>query len=190
MKNIEYIVVGLGNPGTNYEITRHNMGFIAIDYIANKIGCNIKISKFKGIYGIGEINNKKVLLLKPQTYMNLSGQSVLEAMMFYKIPPNRVVLIYDDISLPVGKLRIRKKGSHGGQNGVKNIINLTGTNNFPRIKIGVGNKPNENWDLTDWVLSKFSKDELKSLNEVLYNSYLALRLMVEDDIEKAMNLYN
>ncbi len=190
MKNIDYIVVGLGNPGSKYENTRHNAGFIAIDYIARKINCDINVNKFKGLCGICEIKNKKILMIKPQTYMNLSGQSVFEAMTFYKIPSDRIIVLFDDISLPVGKLRIRKEGSHGGQNGVKNIIELIDTNKFSRIKIGVGNKPNEKWNLTDWVLSKFSKEEIKNLESVLHNSYLALKLMLESNTEKAMNLYN
>ena len=190
MKNIDNIIVGLGNPGKQYENTRHNSGFMAIDYISSEIGCDISTNKFKAMCGTCEINNKKILILKPQTYMNLSGQSVLEAMNFYKISSEKIIVIFDDISLPVGKLRIRKEGSHGGQNGVKNIINLTGTNKFPRIKIGVGNKPNEKWELTDWVLSKFSKEELKDLEFVLHNAYMAVKLIIEGNTEKAMNLYN
>ena len=190
MNGLEYIVVGLGNPGKKYEKTRHNAGFIAIDFLADKYGANIDINKFSGLSGTCEISGKKVLFLKPQTYMNLSGESVVSAMKFYKLPPERVVLIFDDISFDVGKIRIRKKGSHGGQNGVKNIIMLSGSENFPRIKIGVGIKPDNFWDLADWVLSKFSENEFSLLKKTLNSVSAALELILNGDTENAMNLYN
>lgn len=190
MSNVDYILVGLGNPGKEYEKTRHNIGFIALDFVAEKLGIEINSQKFKSLYAFGTFEGKKVILLKPQTFMNLSGQAVLPFMSFYKVPLQNVILIYDDISLPVGKMRIRKQGSHGGHNGVKNIITLSGSQNFPRIKIGVGNKPNENWDLADWVLSKFSSEELNLINDTMPKVYDALSLIVKENIDEAMNKFN
>jgi len=190
MSSLDFIIAGLGNPGKEYEGTRHNAGFMALDYVASKVGCSISNSKFKGLCAMGKLSSKRVLLLKPQTYMNLSGESLIEAMHFYKISPNKVILLFDDISLPPGKLRIRTKGSHGGQNGVKNIITVSGSEYFLRIKIGVGNKPNPNWDLSNWVLSKFSKDECDALKSSLEKVYSSLELIINGSIEKAMHLYN
>lgn len=190
MSNVDYILVGLGNPGKEYEKTRHNIGFMALDFVAEKLGIEINSQKFKSLYALGTFEGKKVILLKPQTFMNLSGQAVLPFMSFYKVPLQNVILIYDDISLPVGKMRIRKQGSHGGHNGVKNIITLSGSQNFPRIKIGVGNKPNENWDLADWVLSKFSSEELNLINDTMPKVYDALSLIVKENIDEAMNKFN
>lgn len=188
--SVEYIIVGLGNPGKEYEKTRHNAGFIAIDTIAEKYGASVKKIKFKGLCGEAMIGNKKVLLLKPSTFMNLSGQSVTEAMRFYKVPPEKVIVIFDDISLEPGKLRIRRKGSDGGHNGIKNIIYLSGSDAFPRIKIGVGAKPNPKYPLADWVLSKFTNDEFKELTSACEKAADACSYMVAADIDKAMNLYN
>ena len=190
MSNVDYILVGLGNPGKEYEKTRHNIGFMTLDFVAEKLGIEINSQKFKSLYAFGTFEGKKVILLKPQTFMNLSGQAILPFMSFYKVPPQNVILIYDDISLPVGKMRIRKQGSHGGHNGVKNIITLSGSQNFPRIKIGVGNKPNENWDLADWVLSKFSSEELNLINDTMPKVYDALSLIVKENIDEAMNKFN
>ena len=190
MSNLEYMIVGLGNPGKEYEKTRHNAGFLTLDFLADKYNCSVSTSKFNALIGNCEILGKKVLLMKPQTYMNLSGNAVLSTMSFYKIPPERIILIFDDISFDVGKLRIRKKGSHGGQNGVKNIISLAKSENFPRIKIGVGGKPNEFWDLADWVLSKFSKEEFLKLESVFKNASIAIELIISGEIKKAMSLYN
>lgn len=190
MSNVDYILVGLGNPGKEYEKTRHNIGFMALDFVAEKLGIEINSQKFKSLYALGTFEGKKVILLKPQTFMNLSGQAVLPFMSFYKVLLQNVILIYDDISLPVGKMRIRKQGSHGGHNGVKNIITLSGSQNFPRIKIGVGNKPNENWDLADWVLSKFSSEELNLINDTMPKVYDALSLIVKENIDEAMNKFN
>lgn len=187
---MDYIIVGLGNPGKKYENTRHNAGFLAIDYISKKLNCEIQKEKFKALTGNLEYNNQKIIFLKPQTYMNLSGESVLEAMNFYKLPAEKVILLFDDISLPVGKIRIRKNGSHGGQNGVKNILLLTKSNNFPRIKIGINNKPDDSWDLADWVLSKFTSEENKILNNTFENVFSGLKLILENKIDQAMNLYN
>ena len=190
MGGIDYIIVGLGNPGKEYENTRHNSGFRAVDFIADKLGTDISQNKFKSLTCTVKIDGKNVMLLKPQTYMNLSGEAVVEAMRFYKVAPENTLLIFDDISLPVGKMRIRKDGSHGGQNGVKNIIALSGTNRFPRIRIGVGEKPSPVWDLADWVLSKFSKDENTLIDEVLCDVYGAVKMIIADDIVGAMNKFN
>ncbi len=187
--SVEYIVVGLGNSGTKYENTRHNAGFIAADCLADKLDVRIDRIKYKSLVTTCTISDKKVLLMKPSTYMNNSGLAVVEAMNFYKIKPENVIVIYDDISLDVGKIRIRRKGSDGGHNGIKNIIYLSGSDLFPRIKIGVGHKP-EKWDLADWVLSRFSEDELKTLSETTDKACDAVSLMIGGQIDKAMNLYN
>ena len=187
---VEYLIVGLGNPGEKYQNTRHNAGFLTIEYIAQKCGVKIDRLKFKALTADAVLAGKRVLLLKPQTFMNLSGQSVQEAMAFYKIPPEKVIIIFDDISLAPGKLRIRKKGSDGGHNGIKNIIYLGGSDAFPRIKMGVGAKPRPEWDLADWVLSEFSKDEQKQLFEAIEHAYLSAELMVQNKTEEAMNKYN
>lgn len=190
MSNVDYILVGLGNPGKEYEKTRHNIGFMALDFVSRKLGIDFNTQKFKSSYGMGNFGDKKIILLKPQTFMNLSGQAVVLLMSFYKVPPENVILIYDDISLPVGKMRIRKQGSHGGHNGVKSIVSLGGSNNFPRIKIGVGDKPNANWDLADWVLSKFNKEEMDIIESNMPKIYDALDLMVHEKIDVAMNSFN
>ena len=190
MSAVDYIIVGLGNPGDKYKKTRHNSGFIILDLIAEKLNVNFSFSKFDALSATCLFGGKKIMLLKPQTYMNLSGKSVLSAMSFYKIKPENIILIFDDICLPVGKIRIRKKGSHGGQNGVKNIITLCGTDNFPRIKIGIGNKPNDMWELADWVLSPFSDDELKTVKGNFDNIFKALEFMVNGKTDEAMSNYN
>lgn len=186
---VEFLIVGLGNPGRQYENTRHNAGFITLDVIAEKAGARVDRIKFKGLCGEGMLGGKKVLFLKPSTFMNLSGQSVQEAMSFYKLPPEKVLVIFDDISLDPGKLRIRRKGSDGGHNGIKNIIYLSGKDTFPRIKMGVGKKPNPGWDLADWVLSRFTEDEQKSLLDAAGKAASAAELIVQGNIDKAMNLY-
>lgn len=188
--SIEYIVVGLGNPDRKYERTRHNAGFIALDTIAQECCCEIKKLKFKSLCGETSIKGHRILLMKPQTYMNNSGQAVTEAMSFYKIPPERTIIIFDDISLDIGKMRIRKKGSDGGQKGMKSIIYLSGSDTFPRIKLGIGAKPDENWELADWVLSKFQESEYKELMKVSKNAFSAVELMVEGKTEEAMNSFN
>ena len=163
---VEYIVAGLGNPGSKYENTRHNAGFLAIDRLAEKAGVSIDRLKFKGLTAQAEVGGKRVLLLKPSTFMNLSGQSVQEALSFYKLPPNRCIVLFDDISLDVGRVRIRRKGSHGGHNGIRSIVDYLQSENFPRVKIGVGERPNPNYDLADWVLSVFTEEEMKGIREV------------------------
>lgn len=188
--SIEYIIVGLGNPERKYESTRHNSGFIMLDYIADKLGVKVNRVKFKSTVGEGRMGGHRVLLMKPSTYMNNSGQAVVEAMNFYKIPAENVIVLLDDINLDVGKMRIRSKGSDGGQNGMKNIIYLSGSDKFPRIKIGIGKKPNPEYDLAAWVLSRFTKDELKALETIAENSYDAVELIMDDNISEAMNRYN
>lgn len=186
---VEFLIVGLGNPGRQYENTRHNAGFITLDVIAEKAGARVDRIKFKGLCGEGMLGGKKVLFLKPSTFMNLSGQSVQEAMAFYKLPPEKVLVIFDDISLEPGRLRIRRKGSDGGHNGIKNIIYLSGKDTFPRIKMGVGKKPNPNWDLADWVLSHFTEQEGKALLEAAERAASAAELIVQGKIDEAMNRY-
>lgn len=184
------IIAGLGNPGREYENTRHNAGYLAIDMIAEKYGAKINKIKFKSLCGECMIGGVRALLLKPSTYMNLSGEAVREAMAFYKIPPEKTVIIFDDISLTQGRVRIRKKGSDGGHNGIKNIIYLTGSDNFPRIKIGVGAKPNADYDLKDWVLSKFSDGDMKEMQEAFKKASEAVEFMAEGKYDEAMNKYN
>lgn len=187
---IEAIVVGLGNPGREYEGTRHNAGFFVLDTLAEQCGVTMNRIKFKGLTADTTFGGKHILLLKPSTYMNRSGESVREAMQFYKVPPEQVYLIFDDISLEPGRLRIRRKGSDGGQNGVKNIIYLTGADTFPRIKMGIGAKPNQHWDLADWVLSQFTQDEAKLLAEAAGKACEALALMLAGQTDQAMNRFN
>ena len=188
--NIEYLIVGLGNPGRQYESTRHNAGFISLDYIADRLDVKVNRIKFKSTVGEARLAGHRCLLMKPSTFMNLSGQAVTEAMRFYKLPPQKVIILCDDINLNVGAIRIRRKGSDGGQNGVKNIICLSGSDEFPRVKVGIGKKPHPEYDLKDWVLSRFSDKEKTVLKETLPKIYDAVGLMVNDDIDKAMNLYN
>lgn len=187
---IEYLVVGLGNPDKKYENTRHNAGWLALDYLADKHNCRVNKIKYKSFVGECSIGGARALLMKPTTYMNNSGQAVVEAMNFYKIPPENVIIIFDDISLDVGKMRVRSKGSDGGQKGMRSIIYLSGSDKFPRIKIGIGKKPNPEWDLADWVLSRFTQKELESLEEMFENSAEAVELIISGRIDRAMNLYN
>ena len=188
--NIEYLIVGLGNPGRQYETTRHNAGFICLDYIADELGVKVNRVKFKSAVGEATVAGKRCLLMKPSTFMNLSGQAVTEAMRFYKIPPERTVILFDDISLDVGKMRVRRKGSDGGQNGMKNIIYLSGSENFPRVKIGIGKKPHPEYDLKDWVLSRFTDGDKETIRELLPNVKDAVELIVGGKIDEAMNRYN
>ncbi len=188
--SIEYIIVGLGNPGRQYENTRHNAGFIALDYIAEELGVKVNRIKFKSTVGEARIGGMRCLLMKPSTFMNLSGQAVTEAMRFYKIPPERVIVLSDDISLDVGVIRIRRKGSDGGQKGLQNIIYLSGSDRFPRVKIGIGKKPHPDYELKDWVLSRFTDKDQKLIAERLPDVKGAVEWIVRGDIDKAMNLYN
>ena len=188
--SIEYIIVGLGNPGRQYEGTRHNAGFISLDYLADQLNVKVNRIKFKSTVGEATVAGHRCLLMKPSTFMNLSGQAVTEAMRFYKIPPEKVIILCDDINLDVGKIRIRRKGSDGGQNGVKNIIYLSGSDEFPRIKVGIGKKPHPDYDLKDWVLSRFNDKDKQLLKETLPKIADAVGLIVCDDIDRAMNQYN
>ena len=187
---IEFLVAGLGNPGKEYENTRHNAGFMAVDYMAKEWNFSVDRLKFKALCGDCMVAGKRVLSLKPSTFMNLSGQSVTEAAAFYKIPWERVIILSDEISLNPGKLRIRRKGSDGGHNGLKNIIYLSGSDNFPRIRIGVGQKPNPEYDLAAWVLSRFTEEDLKALSGVFPKAAQAVEYIVQGKIDQAMNQFN
>ena len=186
----DYIIAGLGNPGAKYEMTRHNAGFLAIDMLAMKQNKEIKRLKFHALTCDAEIEGKKCLLMKPQTFMNNSGEAIGEAAKFYKIAPQNIIVLSDDISLDVGKIRIRRKGSAGGHNGLKSIIAHLGSEDFPRVKIGVGKKPNAYMDLADWVLGRFPKELEPQLKEALENADGAISLIVQDKFDRAMNLYN
>lgn len=186
----EFIIAALGNPGKKYELTRHNAGFIFADMLAEKCGVNINKIQFKSVTAVADIGGRKCLLMKPQTFMNNSGEAVRQAAQFYKIPPENIIVVFDDISLPCGKMRIRRKGSDGGHNGMKSIIYQLNSDKFPRIKLGVGEKPHPDYDLADWVLSTFKKDELKALAETCEKACDAAELMVQGDIDKAMSSFN
>lgn len=187
---VEYLIVGLGNPGPKYNGTRHNTGFMALDALAQKLGVRVEKLRFKSLTGEAVIAGKRALLLKPGTFMNLSGQAVREAAAFHKVPMDRVLVLMDDVSLPVGALRIRKKGSAGGHNGLKNIIYLTGRDDFPRVKIGVGEKPRPDYDLADWVLGKFSPEDAKTLLSLLGDIPAICELFVQGKLDEAMSKYN
>ncbi len=186
---VEYLIVGLGNPGKKYEGTRHNAGFMALDVLAARCGAQVSRAKFHGLCGGAEVGGRRALLLKPATFMNLSGQSVCEAQAFYKIPPEKTILLSDDISLAPGRIRVRAKGSDGGHNGLKSIFGLAGSDAFPRVKIGVGAKP-ASWDLADWVLSAFTVQERALLGDALEHAADAVEWMVQGKISEAMNRYN
>ena len=188
-QSIDYIVAGLGNPGSKYSNTRHNIGFETVDYIAKENNVSVTKAKFSALYGVWETEGCKVMLLKPQTFMNLSGEAVMQAANFYKVPAENIIVIFDDVSLDVGKMRIRAKGSAGGHNGIKSIISHIGQD-FPRIKMGVGQKPHPDYDLADWVLGKFTDSDKKLLADRFEDAHKAVKLMVKGDSQKAMNLYN
>ena len=187
---VEYLVVGLGNPGRDYENTRHNAGFLAVDALAEKLGAKIDRLKFKSLCGDAMIGEHRVLLMKPSTFMNNSGEAVRDAMQFHKIPIEQVLVLFDDVSLDVGRLRIRRQGSDGGHNGIKSIIYLTGKDTFPRIKIGVGKKPRPDYDLAAWVLGKFPADQAETLDKVFDTAARAAMLIVDGKIDLAVNRYN
>ena len=186
----EFIVVGLGNPGNKYTYTRHNSGFLCLDMLSQKLNFRIDRLKFKSLICDTKINGHRCIVMKPQTYMNNSGEAIRECANFYKIKPENIIVIYDDISLDVGKLRIRRKGTDGGHNGIKSIIYHLNNDQFPRIKVGCGKKPHPDYDLADWVLSEFKKDEQKALEPALENACKAIELLLDNQIDKAMNLYN
>ena len=187
---LTWIVAGLGNPGLEYENTRHNAGFLTMDELAKQCGVKLDQMKFKSDCGEAMLGEVRCLLMKPTTYMTLSGDAIAAAANFYKIPPEQVLVIYDDISLPPGKLRLRRKGSAGGHNGIKSIIAQLGTEEFPRIRVGVGAKPNPQYDLADWVLSKFSEEDMTALQPALEHAADAAKKIVSGDMNGAMNLYS
>lgn len=186
----EFLIVGLGNPGPKYEFTRHNAGFLCIDLLAQQLGVRIDRIKFKSVVADVAIEGRRCILMKPQTFMNNSGEAVRDAANFYKIPSEHIIILFDDISLPPGKLRIRRKGSDGGHNGIKSILYLLGSDQFPRVKLGVGTKPHPDYDLADWVLSTFQKDEFPLMKEAMEKACEAVPLLVREETDRAMNLYN
>ena len=185
-----WLIVGLGNPGKEYTNTRHNCGFRAIDLLAEKLGCKIDKGKFQGLFGQTTYQGRKLFLLKPLTYMNASGLSVLQLSAYYAIPPSRIIVLFDDISLDPGRLRIRADGSAGGHNGIKSLIRELGTEAFPRVKIGIGAKPHPQMDLADWVLSTFNAAEQKTINATLPYAADAALSIIERDIPETANRYN
>ena len=187
---VEYIICGHGNPGTQYEGTRHNIGFMTIDTLCEKYKLDCKKLRFKSLTCDAMISGKRCLIMKPTTFMNNSGEAVTEAMSFYKIPPERTIIVFDDISLEPGKLRIRRKGSDGGHNGIKSIIYLSGSDMFPRIKMGVGAKPHPDYNLADWVLGHFKKEQAEALETAMDNAVSSIELMVGGKMNEAMNKFN
>ena len=185
-----WLIVGLGNPGKEYAGTKHNCGFRAIDLIAEQLGCKIDKGKFQGLYGQTTCNDTKLFLLKPQTFMNLSGRSVLQLSSYFSIPPQRIIVLFDDISLEPGRIRIRADGSAGGHNGIKSIIAELGSQDFPRVKIGVGAKPHKDADLADWVLSGFSANEEKAMTVSLKNAAEGALCIIEHGVSEAANRFN
>ena len=189
-KSENWLIVGLGNPGKQYEHTRHNCGFRAIDLLAKKLNCKVDKGKFQGLYGQTTYDGKKLFLLKPQTFMNLSGRSILQLSAYYNIPPQRIIVLFDDISLEPGRLRIRADGSAGGHNGIKSIISELGSQDFPRVKIGVGAKQHPDQDLADWVLSGFTASEEKALTAALEQAGDAALCILERSVPEAANRFN
>ena len=186
----DFLVVGLGNPGLQYEKTRHNVGFMSADLLMKKAGGEFTKHKMDAHFGECEIGKKRILVMKPQTFMNNSGTAVSAVSKFYKIPADKIIIISDDISLDVGKIRIRRKGSHGGHNGLKDIFQLMGTDSIMRVKIGVGAKPHPDYDLADWVLGKFPKEDEENLSTALDNSVKAIEEIIKRGIDSAMNKYS
>ncbi len=189
-QNETWLIVGLGNPGREYAHTRHNAGFRALDILAEKLGCKVDKMKFQGLYGQANYRGRKLLLLKPQTYMNLSGRSVLQLSAFFRVPPKNIIVLFDDISLDPGRLRVRSDGSAGGHNGIKSIIQELGCQDFPRVKIGVGAKPHPDFDLADWVLSGFTAQEEKALQPALERAADAALAVMEYGVPEAANRFN
>lgn len=185
-----WLIVGLGNPGPEYAKTRHNIGFRCLDIVADKLGCAIDKGKFQGLYGVTSYHGNKIYLLKPLTYMNLSGRSVLQLSAYFQIPPERIIVLFDDISLEPGRMRVRGNGSAGGHNGIKSIIQELGSQDFPRVKIGVGAKPHPDFDLAAWVLSPFTASEEKALAVSLENGSRAVLTILEEGVSQAANAYN
>ncbi len=188
--SFEYLVAGLGNPGREYENTRHNAGFVAADMLADKFNMSFSKSKFDALYGDCVIAGERVLVVKPQTYMNLSGNAVQKLASFYKIPAEKLIVMHDDVSLDVGKIRIRRKGSAGGQKGLANIIQMMGTEEIPRIKIGVGGKPHPDYDMKDWVLGKIPQEQQADFKTACENAVKAVEEIIARGIDSAMNKYS
>lgn len=186
----EFLIVGLGNPGRKYEFTRHNTGFLFMDILEERLGVKINKIRFKALVCDTVLAGHRCLLMKPQTFMNLSGDAVIEASNFYKIPPQKIIVIFDDISLPCGGLRIRRKGSAGGHNGIKSIILQLGSDEFPRIKLGVGAKPHPDYDLADYVLSGFSKDDAEQMKKAMAWACDALEMIVDGKLDEAMSKFS
>lgn len=186
----DYLVVGLGNPGLQYEKTRHNVGFMALDSFAEKEGATINKNKYNALIGELKLKDLRILLVKPQTFMNNSGSAVSAIASFYKISPEKIIVLFDDISLPVGNIRIRRKGSHGGHNGMKDIVELLGNDNILRIKIGIGDKPHPDYDLASWVLGKFPKEEIEQLDKAIDKTASALKEIMLKGVDSAMNKFN
>ncbi len=186
----EWLVVGLGNPGEKYENTRHNVGFLTVDELAGRLDIPVQKLKYRALTNTARLGGAPVLLMKPVTFMNLSGEAVGQAAAFYKIPPERVLVISDDVSLPLGKLRIRKSGSAGGHNGLKNIIQHLGTDAFPRVKIGVGQKPHPDYDMADWVLSKFTGEDKKVIAQAVERAADAVACYIQEGPDRAMGKFN
>ena len=186
----EWLLVGLGNPGTQYENTRHNVGFLVADELAERQNAPIQRLKFKALTNLLTISGEKVLVMKPVTYMNLSGEAVRQAVDFYKIPPERVLVVSDDTALAVGRLRIRKGGSAGGHNGLKNIIQHLGTDQFPRVRVGVGEKPHPDYDMADWVLGKFQGEDKKAIDGAGKRAADAVECLLKEGPDRAMNRFN
>ena len=188
--SLDWIVVFLGNPGDKYENTRHNVGFMTADALGEKLNKPIQRLKFKALTNVVEYGGCRVLLMKPTTYMNLSGEAVREACMFYKLPPERVLVVSDDVSLPVGKIRLRRNGTAGGHNGLRSIIGQLHSDQFPRLKIGVGAKPHPDYDMADWVLGRFSKEDRKAIDAAIDRALDAMECLFTQGIDKAMSRYN
>ena len=187
---ITHLVVGLGNPGDKYFYTRHNAGFLAMDYISQKCGATVNRSKFKALVGEATIAGKRVLLMKPQTLMNASGDAVIEAANFYKVPVENIIVLSDDVNLDVGRMRVRKSGSDGGQKGLRSIITRMGSDNFPRIRFGVGKKPHPDYDMADWVLGNLSEEDKKAIFDCFVVGYEGLEKLLLGDVDGAMQICN
>ncbi len=187
---VQWVIAGLGNPGTKYDGTRHNVGFLALDLLARELGANVSRSRFKALCGEGTISGQRVLLLKPQTFMNLSGEATREALAWYKLPVERLIVLHDDISLAPGRIRVRAKGSDGGHNGLKSIIYQHGSDAFPRVKIGVGMPPRADYDMPDWVLGTFSAADGRAVTDAIRRSVAAACEIIEHGAASAANLYN
>ncbi len=186
----EFLIAGLGNPGDKYEFTRHNAGFLTLDRLCTEEDFRINKIKFKSVTGEVRLSGHRCIVIKPQTFMNNSGEAVRDVCSFYKIPPEKVIIVFDDISLPCGRLRIRRKGSDGGHNGIKSIIYHLNSDNFPRVKVGVGAKPHPDYDLADWVLSTFKKDEMEQFKSAVGDACEAIKLIVGGKTDEAMNKFN